>query len=55
MNVRTDPAQLNPLLDFTDLPRFDASTPEAVEPAIDALLDEADRAMYAVKLQSRLM
>ncbi|MCM3563234.1 M3 family metallopeptidase [Hydrogenophaga intermedia] len=45
MNVRTDPAQLNPLLDFTDLPRFDAITPEAVEPAIDALLDEADRAL----------
>jgi oligopeptidase A len=45
MNVRTDPAQFNPLLDFTDLPRFDAITPEAVEPAIDALLDEADRAL----------
>jgi oligopeptidase A len=45
MNVRTDPAQLNPLLDFTDLPRFDAITPEAVEPAIDALLEEADRAL----------
>jgi oligopeptidase A len=45
MNVRTDPAQLNPLLDFTDLPRFDAITPEAVEPAIGALLDEADRAL----------
>lgn len=45
MNVRTDPAQLNPLLDFTDLPRFDAITPEAVEPAIDALLEEADQAL----------
>lgn len=45
MNVRTDPAQLNPLLDFTDLPRFDAITPDAVGPAIDALLEEADRAL----------
>ncbi len=45
MNVRTDPAQLNPLLDFADLPRFDAITPESVGPAIDALLDQADRAL----------
>ncbi len=45
MNVRTDPAQLNPLLDFTDLPRFDAITPEAVGPAIDTLLADADSAL----------
>ncbi|MGC4397180.1 M3 family metallopeptidase [Hydrogenophaga sp. T2] len=45
MNVRTDPSQLNPLLDFSDLPRFDAIAPELVGPAIDTLLDEADRAL----------
>lgn len=45
MNVRTDPSQLNPLLDFSDLPLFDAITPEAVGPAIDTLLEEADRAL----------
>jgi oligopeptidase A len=31
---------LNPLLDFSDLPRFDAVKPEHVAPAIDALLKE---------------
>jgi oligopeptidase A len=31
---------LNPLLDFSDLPRFDAIKPEYVTPAISALLDE---------------
>ncbi|HZW13370.1 MAG TPA: M3 family metallopeptidase [Noviherbaspirillum sp.] len=31
---------LNPLLDFSDLPRFDAIKPEHVTPAISALLDE---------------
>ncbi len=31
----------NPLLDFSDLPRFDAITPEHVRPAITVLLDEA--------------
>ncbi|QDZ28611.1 M3 family metallopeptidase [Noviherbaspirillum sp. UKPF54] len=30
----------NPLLDFSDLPRFDAIRPEHVTPAISALLDE---------------
>ena len=30
----------NPLLDFSDLPRFDAIKPEHVTPAISALLDE---------------
>ena len=37
---------LNPLLDFSDLPRFDTIKPEHVTPAIDALLDE-NRAMVA--------
>jgi len=32
---------LNPLLDFSDLPRFDAIRPEHVGPAIEGLLDEA--------------
>jgi oligopeptidase A len=33
-------AQNNPLLDFSDLPRFDAFAPHFVTPAIDALLAE---------------
>ncbi|MES2070507.1 MAG: M3 family metallopeptidase [Pseudomonadota bacterium] len=36
----------NPLLDFSDLPRFDAIQPEHVTPAIEILLDE-NRAMVA--------
>jgi oligopeptidase A len=36
----------NPLLDFSDLPRFDAIKPEHVGPAIDALLAE-NRAVVA--------
>ena len=36
----------NPLLDFTDLPRFDAIKPEHVTPAIDALLAQS-RAVVA--------
>jgi len=35
----------NPLLDFTDLPRFDEVRPEHVAPAVDALLADADRAL----------
>ncbi len=31
----------NPLLDFSDLPRFDAVTPELVRPAIETLLGES--------------
>ena len=31
---------LNPLLDFSGLPRFDAVKPEHVTPAVDALLAE---------------
>jgi len=33
-------AQTNPLLDFSDLPRFDTFAPEFVTPAIDSLLKE---------------
>ncbi|HJV73218.1 MAG TPA: M3 family metallopeptidase, partial [Noviherbaspirillum sp.] len=36
----------NPLLDFSDLPRFDAIKPEHVTPAVSALLDE-NRAVVA--------
>ncbi|MBN9371218.1 MULTISPECIES: M3 family metallopeptidase [unclassified Hydrogenophaga] len=48
MNVRQDPAQLNPLLDFSGLPRFDAITPDTVGPAIDELLNQASAALEAV-------
>ena len=33
----------NPLLDFTDLPRFDLIQPEHVKPAIESLLAENER------------
>ncbi|MFZ6647345.1 M3 family metallopeptidase [Undibacterium sp. TJN25] len=36
----------NPLLDFSDLPRFDAIQPEHVTPAVEALLEE-NRAVVA--------
>ena len=39
----TTPA--NPLLDFSDLPLFDAIRPEHVQPAIEALLAEANTAL----------
>ncbi|WP_312317162.1 M3 family metallopeptidase [Stenotrophomonas sp.] len=35
----------NPLLDFSDLPRFDAILPEHIAPAIDALLEQAEAAV----------
>jgi oligopeptidase A len=38
----------NPLLDFEDLPAFDAVRPEHVGPAVDALLAEADQALATV-------
>lgn len=38
----------NPLLDFTDLPRFDAIRPEHVAPAVDQLLQEAEAALERV-------
>jgi oligopeptidase A len=42
------PLAANPLLDFTDLPRFDAIRPEAVGPATEQLLQEASAALEAV-------
>jgi len=39
-------AESNPLLDFTDLPRFDAIKPDNVTPAVDALLAQS-RAVVA--------
>ncbi|MBG9386785.1 M3 family metallopeptidase [Caenimonas aquaedulcis] len=38
----------NPLLDFTDLPLFDAVRPEHVAPAMDSLLADADAALEQV-------
>ncbi|MEO7129503.1 MAG: oligopeptidase A, partial [Rhodoferax sp.] len=38
----------NPLLDFTDVPRFDQIQPEHVGPAIDDLLAQAQRALDTV-------
>ena len=38
----------NPLLDFSDLPRFDQIRPEHVAPAIDQLLAEAEAALVPV-------
>jgi len=38
----------NPLLNFDDLPRFDAITPEHVEPALDTLLSQASSALETV-------
>ncbi|MDO5087603.1 MAG: M3 family metallopeptidase, partial [Comamonadaceae bacterium] len=38
----------NPLLDFSDLPRFDQIRPEHVAPAIDALLHDASAALETV-------
>ncbi|MEZ5644181.1 MAG: M3 family metallopeptidase [Burkholderiaceae bacterium] len=48
MNDNTPALAGNPLLDLADLPRFDAITPDAVGPAIDQLLTEADEALEAV-------
>ena len=41
-------AQLNPLLDFTGLPRFDAIRPEHVSPAVDDLIARARSTVEAV-------
>jgi oligopeptidase A len=41
-------AQFNPLLDFSDLARFDAILPEHIAPAIDTLLAECRRAIARV-------
>jgi oligopeptidase A len=48
MNDRSSPLAENPLLDFSDLPRFDAITPELVAPAIDELLLQANAALEEV-------
>ncbi|OGB68833.1 MAG: oligopeptidase A [Burkholderiales bacterium RIFOXYC12_FULL_65_23] len=54
MNATTAPESAalldaaNPLLDFTDLPLFDAIRPEQVEPAIDSLLQAAAAALELV-------
>jgi oligopeptidase A len=48
MNDRTAPFAQNPLLDFTDLPLFDAITPALVAPAIDELLHTASEALEQV-------
>lgn len=48
MNDRTPPSSLNPLLDFADLPPFDAIKPALVAPAIDQLLREARSALEQV-------
>ncbi|MBC7415754.1 MAG: M3 family metallopeptidase [Herminiimonas sp.] len=42
----TETTPLNPLLDFSSLPRFEAITPEHVAPAIEVLLEE-NRAVVA--------
>ncbi|WP_407353838.1 M3 family metallopeptidase [Luteimonas sp. R10] len=39
----------NPLLDFSDTPRFDAVRPEHVTPAMDVLLAEAEAAVKAAE------
>jgi oligopeptidase A len=38
----------NPLLDFQDLPRFDAIQPEHIAPALDHLLAQASDALEQV-------
>ncbi len=38
----------NPLLDFADLPRFEAIRPEHVQPAVDSLLQAAETALETV-------
>lgn len=51
MNDRTAPFAQNPLLDFSDLPLFDAITPPQVAPAIDELLQLANAALEKVTAQ----
>jgi oligopeptidase A len=43
-----NPTLPNPLLDFSDLPLFDAITPAQVAPAIEALLSKAQTALATV-------
>ncbi|HEV7815770.1 MAG TPA: M3 family metallopeptidase, partial [Janthinobacterium sp.] len=42
----------NPLLDFSDLPRFDALRPEHVTPAIDTLLRQSRAVVAALEAQA---
>jgi oligopeptidase A len=51
MNDRTAPFAQNPLLDFSDLPLFDAITPPLVAPAVDELLQQANVALEKVTAQ----
>ena len=44
MNDRTAPFAQNPLLNFDDLPLFDAIAPAHVAPAMDLLLADANAA-----------
>jgi oligopeptidase A len=46
-NIQT-PLAANPLLDFSDVPRFDAIRPEAVGPATEQLLQAASAALETV-------
>ena len=48
MNDRTATFAQNPLLNFDDLPLFDAITPALVGPAIDELLQAASAALETV-------
>jgi len=43
-----NPPMSNPLLDFTDLPLFDQVQPQQVAPAVETLLDSANKALEAV-------
>lgn len=48
MNVNQSPMETNPLLDFSDLPHFNAIRPEHVAPAMHELIEEAGRALETV-------
>ena len=46
--MSTTDTAINPLLDFSGLPRFDAITPAHVVPAVDELVDAARKAIETV-------
>ena len=46
--ITTPNTEPNPLLDFSDLPRFASITPAHVQPAVNALLAEANQALEQV-------
>jgi oligopeptidase A len=48
MNAPSAAATANPLLDFSDLPLFDAIAPDLVAPAIEVLLEECNAALETV-------